>query len=54
MYSHNMVGTNNVEKAKELIGFSADVELEDGIRRTAEWIAANEPNLPRLAPIFCN
>ena len=44
----------NVEKAKELIGFSAEVELEDGIRRTAEWIAANEPNLPRLAPIFCN
>ncbi|BEP92797.1 SDR family oxidoreductase [Acidovorax sp. A79] len=44
----------NVEKARELIGFSAAIELEDGLRQTAKWIAANETSLPSLAPIFRN
>lgn len=42
----------NVDKAHELIGFSARVDLEGGLRRTADWIAANESKLPPLAPIF--
>lgn len=26
-----------VKKAKELLGFEAKVDLEEGIRRTADW-----------------
>lgn len=42
----------NVDKARELIGFAAQVDLEEGLRRTAEWIARHESELPALAPIF--
>jgi UDP-glucose 4-epimerase len=42
----------NVDKALDLIGFAAQVDLEEGLRRTVEWIAANESKLPPLAPIF--
>jgi UDP-glucose 4-epimerase len=42
----------NVDKARERIGFEARVDLDEGLRRTAEWIAANESRLPPLAPIF--
>jgi UDP-glucose 4-epimerase len=42
----------NVDKALERIDFAAKVDLEEGLRRTAEWIAANEDTLPPLAPIF--
>ncbi|MCO5124192.1 MAG: NAD-dependent epimerase/dehydratase family protein [Rhizobacter sp.] len=42
----------DVGKAFERIGFAAKVDLEEGLRRTAEWIAANESKLPPLAPIF--
>lgn len=42
----------NVDKARERIGFEARVDLDEGLRRTAEWIAANESKLPPLAPIF--
>ena len=42
----------NVDKARDLIGFAAKVDLDDGLRRTVEWIAANESKLPPLAPIF--
>jgi UDP-glucose 4-epimerase len=41
-----------VEKARDLIGFEAQVDLDAGLRRTVEWIATNEPLLPPLAPIF--
>lgn len=41
-----------VDKAKELIDFSAQVDLEDGIVRTAAWIADNELKLPPLSPLF--
>ncbi len=41
-----------VEKARERIGFEARIDLEEGLRRTVEWIAANESRLPPLAPIF--
>ena len=42
----------NVDKALERIGFAAAVDLDEGLRRTAQWIAANEHALPPLAPIF--
>jgi UDP-glucose 4-epimerase len=42
----------NVDKARERIGFNAKVDLDEGLRRTAAWIAANEHLLPPLAPIF--
>jgi UDP-glucose 4-epimerase len=42
----------NVDKAQNRIGFSAQVDLDEGLRRTAAWIAANEHLLPPLAPIF--
>lgn len=42
----------NVEKARERIGFAAKVDLDEGLRRTVAWIAANEASLPRLAQIF--
>jgi UDP-glucose 4-epimerase len=42
----------NVDKAQERIGFAATVDLEEGLRRTMQWIAANEHTLPPLAPIF--
>jgi UDP-glucose 4-epimerase len=42
----------NVDKATEHIGFSAVVDLEEGLRRTVKWIAANEHALPALASIF--
>jgi UDP-glucose 4-epimerase len=31
----------SVEKAERILGFSAKVDLEDGIRRTAAWIDKN-------------
>jgi UDP-glucose 4-epimerase len=44
----------NVDKAREMIGFSARVDLEEGLLRTTEWIAANESKLPPLAAVFCS
>jgi UDP-glucose 4-epimerase len=41
-----------VGKAKELIDFEAKVELEDGLKRTADWIAKNETSLPELSDMF--
>jgi len=41
-----------VVKAKELIGFEANVDLEDGLRRTASWISENENTLPPLSSLF--
>ncbi len=32
----------DVSRARELAGFEAEVELEDGIRRTVEWFRENE------------
>jgi UDP-glucose 4-epimerase len=42
----------NVDKARERIGFAAAVDLDEGLRRTAQWVAAHESELPPLAPIF--
>jgi len=41
-----------VDKARNLIDFEAKIDLEEGIRRTADWIAANEANLPELSGMF--
>lgn len=42
----------SVKKAKELIGFTAKVDLEEGIARSAEWYRANMAILPPLPSIF--
>ncbi|PHR67318.1 NAD-dependent epimerase/dehydratase family protein [Alcanivorax sp.] len=41
-----------VGKAKELIDFEAKVDLEEGLRNTAAWIAENENVLPELSDLF--
>lgn len=44
----------SVNKAKDLIGFEAQVDLDEGLRRTAAWIAQNETTLPQLSSLFKN
>ena len=41
-----------VGKAKDLIGFDAKVDLEEGLKRTAAWIAENEKKLPQMSNLF--
>jgi len=41
-----------VEKAKTLLGFDAEVDLEEGLLRTAEWIKANESEFPEMPSMF--
>lgn len=43
-----------VDKARELLGFEAQVDLDEGIRRTAEWISSNDSTLPPLSAMFRN
>jgi len=42
----------NTDKATELLGFQAQVDLDEGIRRTAEWIEAHLEALPPLPEMF--
>lgn len=42
----------SVGKARSLIGFEAKVDLDEGIRRTADWITQHAESLPALNPIF--
>lgn len=42
----------STRKAKELIGFQAKVDLEEGILRTAAWYRDNLARLAPLPPIF--
>jgi UDP-glucose 4-epimerase len=42
----------NVNKARELIGFEAEVSLEEGIMRTASWYRERLADLPPLPKIF--
>jgi nucleoside-diphosphate-sugar epimerase len=35
----------NVEKAREILGFEAQVELDDGLARTIAWYRAQQPAL---------
>jgi UDP-glucose 4-epimerase len=41
-----------VGKARDLIRFSAKVDLEEGLNRTATWIAENEKTLPQMSNLF--
>ncbi len=43
-----------VDKARELIDFEAKVDLEEGLIKTAEWIAANEAEFTEMPDIFLN
>ncbi|WP_159739436.1 NAD-dependent epimerase/dehydratase family protein [Vibrio atypicus] len=42
----------NVDKADELLDFKAQVDLEEGLVRTAEWIAKNMDDLPQMPDMF--
>ncbi|WP_207063722.1 NAD(P)-dependent oxidoreductase [Motiliproteus sp. SC1-56] len=42
----------HVAKSKELIGFEAKVDLDEGLKRTATWIANNESSLLPLTDMF--
>lgn len=41
-----------VDKSHELLGFKAQVDLEEGLTRTAEWIAKNMDDLPEMPDMF--
>jgi UDP-glucose 4-epimerase len=43
-----------VGKARDLIGFDAKVDLEEGLKKTAIWIAENEGTLPQMSNLFKN
>ena len=42
----------STQKAKKLIGFEAEVDLEEGLARTAEWIRANMDLMPEMPDMF--
>jgi len=42
----------SVKHAREIIGFQAKVDLEEGIQKTAEWYLEHQSELPRLPAIF--
>lgn len=42
----------SVQKAKQLIGYQAKVDLEEGIQRTAAWYCKHMCDLPDLPAIF--
>ena len=42
----------SVEKSKDLIGFQAKVDLDEGVRRTAEWYCDHMEDMPELPEMF--
>lgn len=42
----------NVEKAREMIGYAAKVDLDEGIKRTAEWYAMHAEEMPKMPEMF--
>lgn len=42
----------NVEKSTELLDFTAQVDLEEGLIRTAEWLIQNMDDLPEMPDMF--
>ncbi len=42
----------SIDKARDIIGFTAKVDLEDGINRTVEWVRNHMDELPELPAIF--
>jgi len=41
-----------VDKSQELLGFKAQIDLEEGLAKTAEWIAKNMDDLPEMPDMF--
>lgn len=41
-----------VDKAKDLLGFEAEIDLEQGLLDTAEWIAQHMEDLPQMPSMF--
>lgn len=41
-----------VDKAKDLLGFEAEIDLEQGLLNTAEWIAQHMNDLPQMPAMF--
>ncbi|MAB22200.1 MULTISPECIES: NAD-dependent epimerase/dehydratase family protein [Idiomarina] len=41
-----------VDKSQELLGFKAQIDLEEGLVKTAEWIARNMDDLPEMPDMF--
>jgi len=42
----------SVDKARDLIGFSAQVDLDEGLRKTAVWMRERADTLPELSEVF--
>lgn len=42
----------SVKKAKDLIGYQAEIDLDEGIERTANWYSEHMDELKPLPPIF--
>lgn len=42
----------SVEKGKELLGYQAKVDLDEGVRRTAEWYCNHMEDMPKLPEMF--
>lgn len=42
----------NIDKAKDLLEFESKVDLEEGLIRTAEWIAKNSDAFPEMPDMF--
>jgi len=42
----------SVEKSRKLLGFQARIDLEEGLRRTADWMIRNMAQMPPMPSIF--
>lgn len=42
----------SVDKARQMMGFEARVDLDEGLRRTAHWVRENSGRLPELQKVF--
>lgn len=42
----------SVEKARDILGFEAKVDLDEGLSNTAGWVAENDHTLPDLSAMF--
>ncbi len=41
-----------VDKARDVLGFEAKVDLDEGLEKTARWISEKLDDLPDLSPVF--
>lgn len=42
----------SVQKARDLIGYQAKIDLDQGVQRTAEWYCNHIDEMPELPPMF--